>query len=251
MELLEKNALLAKTNTNLEQFAYIASHDMQEPLRKITAYIDLFRMKYTDKLDDEAGKLINVISDGAARMSGLIKDLLIYSRINSTPAALTPVDLNQILVGVQNDLELIIAEKKAEIVGRDLPVVNANPIHMHRLFQNLISNALKFNGSDKPRVEISAKRQGEDWVVSISDNGIGIEKNDIQRIFQIFQRLHDRHRYPGSGIGLAVCAKIVEQHGGKIWAESTPGAGSTFFFSLPVSKPQAPADKIPEANFST
>lgn len=232
-QLKQLNADLARSNQELEQFAYIASHDLREPLRKINSFTELLAERYRGKLDGKADKYIGYITDGVDRMQQLIQDLLTYSRVGRHELVLEMTDLGELLDRTLMDLSEAIATENAAIVVEKLPQVAVNPVQIRQLFQNLIANGIKFRRRESPRIEINAKLEGEVWIVSVCDNGIGVEAQYAERIFAIFQRLHTREEYPGTGIGLAVCKKIVERHGGRIWMESTPGEGTTFYFTLP------------------
>jgi PAS domain S-box-containing protein len=224
---------LERSNKELEQFAYAASHDLQEPLRMVASYTQLLAERYQDRLDDKAKKYIDYAVDGAVRMQRLINDLLTYSRIGTRGRPLEPTDSHSALGEAIKNLAVAIEENRAIITHDDLPAVRADASQLVQVFQNLISNSIKFRGKDIPRIHVSAKDQGRDWVFSIRDNGVGIDPQYADKVFLIFQRLHTREEYPGTGIGLAVCNRIVERHGGKIWFESEPGKGSTFFFAIP------------------
>ena len=225
---------LRRSNADLEQFAYIASHDLQEPLRMVASYTELLRERYSGQLDARADKFINYAVDGARRMQQLVNDLLSYARIGTQGKAFAPTDTALILTRVLNSILLRIRENDAQISAGSLPVVLADPIQIGQLFQNLISNAIKFHGDARPEISISARRHHSGmWEFAFADNGIGIDSEYAQRVFQIFQRLHERKTYPGSGIGLAVAKRIVERHGGQIWFESQVGQGATFYFTLP------------------
>ncbi|MGE5352635.1 MAG: PAS domain S-box protein [Acidobacteriota bacterium] len=226
--------MLKRSNSDLEQFAYVASHDLQEPIRMIRSYVKLLENKYNNKLDKKAEDYMAFISDGALRMQQLVSDLLQYSRISTKAQVFEAVDCNIVLSDVLTDLKLRIQEENALVEFKDLPVVTGEKTQLRQLFQNLIQNALKFKGEKKPEIRIGAEREGRFWQFYVSDNGIGIEKEFYDRIFVIFQRLHEREKYPGTGIGLAMCKKIVERHSGKIWVESQPGKGTTFYFTLPA-----------------
>ncbi len=220
---------------NLEQFAFTASHDLQEPLRMIYSYLQLLEENYKETLDPKALRYVDIAVDGAKRMQALIRDLLTYTRLDSDRTGHEATDCKTILEAVLTDLRVMIEESRAQITSGFLPTVIANSSQLRMLIQNLISNAIKFRRPDEnPRIRIFAEKQDKDWLFGVEDNGIGIALDDQERIFRIFQRLHERSRYPGTGIGLSLCQKIVEQHDGKIWAESQPGQGSTFFFTLPV-----------------
>ncbi len=229
----QQAAELVRSNADLEQFAYVASHDLQEPLRMIASYTQLLARRYQDRLDADAKEFIQYAVDGVTRMQTLINDLLSYSRVGTKGKAFEPTDCNGVLQRALENLRLTIQETKAEIMNDPLPTVNGDMIQLTQVFQNLISNAIKFHGSNSPHVHIGVTQKSRDWEFAVSDNGIGIPEEHRGRIFVIFQRLHHRHEYPGTGIGLAICKKIVERHGGRIWVESEPGKGSSFFFTLP------------------
>ena len=233
-KLQQINADLTRSNQELEQFAYVASHDLQEPLRKIKGYTDLLSHRYQGQLDQRANKYMDYISDSVIRMQALIKDLLTYSRVSTTKPVFKPIKLETLLNHTLNDLSPAIEESQAKIVTQCLPTVCGNPRLLGQLLQNLLANAIKFRGSQPPHITISATSQGKFWQIAIEDNGIGIESIHAERIFVLFQRLHYREDYPGTGIGLTICKKIVELHGGKVWFESTLGSGTTFFFTLPI-----------------
>ncbi|MES2140584.1 MAG: PAS domain S-box protein [Bacteroidota bacterium] len=230
-ELDNKTKELARSNIELEQFAYVASHDLQEPLRMVTSYLQLLEKRYKDKLDQDAKEFISFAVDGSNRMRTLIQSLLEYSRINRANA-FENFDVNLLLKQVQKNLSATIAENKAIIKVDDLPEIYGDPILINQLFQNLIQNGIKFKNDKDPEIYISCKEEGNNYLFSVKDNGIGIQKEYIDQIFVIFKRLHGRDKYPGTGMGLAICKKIVERHGGKIWAESEFGKGSTFYFTL-------------------
>ncbi len=232
--LLRQAGELARSNADLQQFAYVASHDLQEPLRLIAIYTELLKRRYTDQIDSEANRFLEVIVDGVRRMENLIRDLLSYSRVIHAEAAIDRETLDPaeaLKVAVAN-LELVIKETGAEIRWDTLPQISANRLELTQIFQNLLSNALKYRGDGIPRVAVSASRREKDWVFCVRDNGIGIHPDYHQTIFSPFKRLHGRE-YPGTGIGLALCRRIVERRGGKIWVESEPGGGSAFYFSVP------------------
>lgn len=233
-ELSEANAELARSNTELEQFAYVASHDLREPLRKIKSYTELLAEDYQSQFDEKAEKYMAYITDGAERMQALITDLLTYSRVGKGELSVEPTDLEAVVNRAIEDLSLTIKENDARITVKSLPTLKANPERMVQLFQNLIGNAIKYRGEAAPIILVQAELKDNHWVISVQDNGIGIKPQYFERIFAIFQRLHSRGKYPGTGIGLAICRKIVERHGGCIWVESQEGRGTTFFFTLPV-----------------
>jgi light-regulated signal transduction histidine kinase (bacteriophytochrome) len=237
---------LQRSNRDLEQFAYVASHDLQEPLRAVAGYVRLLEKRFADKLDAKGLEYIAGAAEGAQRMERLITDLLAYSRVGTRGATFAPTDLNAALRNALHNLQVSIKTSQAKLTTDSLPVLAADAAQMSQLFQNLVGNALKFHGESPPEIRIAALPQEGRWVLSVRDNGIGIAPQYFNRIFQIFQRLHTRKRYAGTGIGLAICKKIVERHGGAIWVESQPGQGATFFFSLPdrtVQSPQTPIDK--------
>ena len=225
---------LARSNVELEQFASAASHDLQEPLRMVTSYAQILADDYKDRLDSDADRYINYVVDGASRMKVLIDDLLAYSRIGSQAAPLEPVDCNAVLQLVLGDLAGAIDDGGARVTHDPLPEVMGDGTQLAQVFQNLISNGIKFRGEALPHVHVSTKQAEGDWVFSVRDNGIGIDPRHYERIFQMFQRLHHRSQYPGTGIGLALCNKVVQRHGGRIWVESEPGSGSAFCFTIPI-----------------
>ena len=224
---------LKRSNKELEQFAYVASHDLQEPLRMVSSYVQLLAQRYEGQLDDKAQKYIAYAVDGALRMQQLIEDLLLYSRAGARGGSLESVDSGSALAAAIQNLTKTIEESGAVITHDELPLVRANAPQLAQVFQNLLSNAIKFHGESPPRVHVSAEDKGHEWVFSVNDQGIGIDPQYKDRVFVIFQRLHTRQEYPGTGIGLAVCQRIIERHGGRVWFESEPGMGSTFYFSVP------------------
>lgn len=228
----QKSEELIRSNKELEQFAYVASHDLQEPLRIITSYIQLLEKGYKDKLDEEANVFIHFTVDAAKRMHVLINDLLTYSRVGFLAKEFEQSDINVVIKMALENLKISVVETNAKIKFDKLPIINADLSQMTQLFQNIIGNSIKFSKGRTPEITISAKEEPAHWLFSISDNGIGIQKEYLDKIFVIFQRLHSIAEYPGTGIGLAICKKIVERHGGKIWAESEIGKGTTFYFTI-------------------
>jgi PAS domain S-box-containing protein len=226
---------LARSNKDLEQFAYVASHDLQEPLRQVSSFVTLLRDRCQGKLDSSADEYIKYAVDGASRMSALITDLLTYSRVGSKGMNPRSVNLREPLDRAMALLGKAVAESGAKITVADLPTVDADGGQLSQVFQNLVGNALKFRSERPLEIEIGARRKTGDWVLWVKDNGIGLDPAQGSRVFELFRRLHDRGKYPGTGIGLAICKKIVERHGGRIWVESVPGEGSTFFFTIACS----------------
>jgi PAS domain S-box-containing protein len=224
---------LTRSNAELEQFAYVASHDLQEPLRMIASYVQLLQKRYQSKLDKEADEFINYATDGARRMQLLIEDLLTFSRVGTQVQAFKALDLAIVLNLALDNLQLAIRENNAVITFEALPQVNGDESQLVQVFQNLLDNALKFRKDRQPCIHVSAQNKLNYWLISVQDNGIGIDPKYFDRIFLVFQRLHSKAKYPGTGIGLAICKKIIERHGGKIWVETEPGMGSRFQFTLP------------------
>lgn len=236
LKVKERTEELERSNADLAQFAYIASHDLREPLRMVTCYVQMLEKRYKDQLDEDAQKFIGFAVDGSNRMRELIDDVLEFSRVGTRTKEFVEVDTVEVLSAVKMNLKIAIEEADAEVMCGELPHVTGDSVQLIQLCQNLIANAIKFRGERTPRVEVKAElKEDGRWRFSVSDNGIGIEESYREQIFQIFQRLHGRGEYEGTGIGLAVCKKIVERHNGKIEVESVPGEGSTFIFDLPAS----------------
>ena len=236
-----KSALdeLERSNAELQQFAYVASHDLQEPLRMVASYVQLLEKRYQGRLDDDADEFIGYAVDGANRMQRLINDLLMLSRVTTGKKEIKPTDATEALGIARANLQLLIEESRGVVTNDTLPTVSADAAQLAQLFQNLIANALKFRGEEPPRVHVSAMQEGDEWVFSVRDNGIGFEPEHAERIFIMFQRLNPRSEYEGTGIGLAISKSIVERHGGGIRAESVPGEGSTFYFTVPLTRGDA------------
>ncbi|ELZ05262.1 MEDS domain-containing protein [Natrialba asiatica] len=234
LERREYEQRLKESNKRLEQFAHAASHDLQEPLRMVSSYLQLLEARYANDLDADAEEFIEFAVDGADRMRDMIDGLLEYSRIETEGESFEPVDLDALADEVLADLQLRIEETDAEVTVEDLPQVEGDANQLRQLLQNLIDNAIEYSGDKQPQVAISTGRAGKMWRISVRDEGIGISPDDQDRIFEVFERLHTRNEYEGAGIGLALCERIVERHGGKIWVDSEPGDGSTFSFTLPA-----------------
>ncbi|MDP2312213.1 MAG: ATP-binding protein [Pseudomonadota bacterium] len=232
-ELKETAAKLRRSNADLEQFAYVTSHDLKEPLRAISGSVQVLQSRFGEALGAEAEESIRHTVDGANRMQTLIDDLLTYSRLTSREAPLEPTNCDDVLGEALANLEVPLKESRAVVTHDHLPVVRADRTQLLQVFQNLVSNALKYRSERTPKIHVSAEHRGDEWMFSVRDNGIGIAPQYADRIFKIFQRLHTRKDYPGTGIGLAVCKTVVERHGGRIWVESEPEEGSTFYFTLP------------------
>jgi signal transduction histidine kinase len=233
-QLARKVEELARSNAELEQFAYIASHDLQEPLRMVSSYTSLLGERYRGKLDETADKYIAYATEGAQRMQTLIQDLLAFSRLGRKGNPPTRVDCDAVMAEVMLSLRAAIEESRATVTYPALPAVYAERSQMTQLFQNLVGNAIKFRGPDPPVISVAVEQAGAQWLFSVRDNGIGLAPEYADKIFVVFQRLHTRTEYPGNGIGLAICKKIVERNGGKIWVESEPGHGSVFRFTMPA-----------------
>jgi light-regulated signal transduction histidine kinase (bacteriophytochrome) len=230
-----KTEELERSNRELQMFAYVTSHDLQEPLRGIASFTQLLAKRYGKDLDSEAQEFMKFITDGTTRMQQLIHDLLAFSRVQTRGEPFSPVDINNVLEEVKVNLRVAIEETGAVLTTDPLPVITADRTQIIQVFQNLIQNAIKFRKKDEtPRVHVTAERNGDEWVFSVRDNGIGIEPQYFEKIFVIFQQLHSKGEYPGTGIGLAIAKRIIERHGGRIWVESEPGRGSTFSFTIPA-----------------
>jgi PAS domain S-box-containing protein len=230
---MEAEDELRRSNDELKLFADVASHDLQEPLRMVTLYIDLINKKHANELSPQVKEYMQFAVEGSMRMKDLIDDLLNYSHIGSNPIERSDVDMNEVAKAMSEELRVTINEAGAKLIINSLPTIHADGKQMKQLLMNLVSNAIKFHGGEPPRVEVSAANHGNNYVFSVSDNGIGIDPKYEEFLFKMFQRLHPRDEYPGTGIGLAISKKIIDRHGGKIWFESEPGKGSTFYFTLP------------------
>jgi signal transduction histidine kinase len=235
-ELASQTKELERSNTELQQFAYVASHDLQEPLRMVASFTQLLAKRYADKIDDDGRDFINFAVDGATRMQTLITDLLNYSRVGTQAKPLAATDSEAVLRKVLEGLQFAIEDNDATVTYDPLPAVLADWMQLGQLFQNLLTNALKFHSTAPPKIHVSAQRVRDCWRFSFRDNGIGIAPEHADRIFVIFQRLHTKTEYPGTGIGLAICKKIVERHGGRIWIEPCEGGGTTFSFTMPSAE---------------
>jgi signal transduction histidine kinase len=231
-ELACQAAALQRSNGELQQFVHIVSHDLNEPLRTVANFVSMLAKRYQGKLDAEADEYIAFAVDGAKRMQELLKDLLAYTRVGGSTDVFKPVDCEALLTQTLDNLRLAVADSGAEVTHDPLPTVRGDVTLLGQVFQNLIGNALKFRGGAAARAHVSARKENGHWRFAVHDNGIGIAPQHAEQIFQVFQRLHTRREYPGTGIGLAICKKIVERHGGRIWVESLPEQGSTFFFTV-------------------
>ena len=231
---------LERSNTELQQFAYVASHDLMEPLRTVVSYLELLTSRAKGKLGDEEREFIGYAVEGARRMQTLIQDLLAYARVDTRGRPLEPTDCERVLESVLTSLKVAIEESHTVIEHDRLPIVQGDVVQLTQVFQNLIGNAIKFRGKAEPRIFVGAKREKDEWIFQVKDNGIGIDPKNFARIFVLFQRLHTRQEYPGTGMGLAICKKIIERHGGRIWVESRPGEGTTFFFTIPAKNEPSP-----------
>ena len=239
---VDRTAALLRSNEDLEQFAYVVSQDLQEPLQTIAQYLKLLEQRYPENLDQNMREFIGFARNGAERMHGLIRGLLDYSRVDTRSKRFAPIKTAAALRAALGNLSVEIAENDARVTHDDLPEVQGDALQVTQLFQHLVSNAIRFRGEMPPVIHISAERHGDFWRFSIRDNGIGISEGNFERIFVVFKRLHTRNKYPGMGIGLAACKRIVERHGGKIWVESTPEHGSIFYFTLPATSPAMPEE---------
>ena len=233
-QLQEIQSELEQSNERLEQFAHAASHDLQEPLRMVSSYLQLIEKRADDELTEETEEFLEFAVDGADRMSKMIEGLLTYSRVETSGEPLEPVDLDEVVADVRRILATQITEHDADVTNGALPHVMGDETQLGQVFQNLVRNAIQYSGDEPPRVHISAERIGGEWEISVRDEGVGIDPAEQDRIFDVFKRLTPRSEQPGSGLGLALCERIVERHGGEIWVESVPGEGSTFSFTLPA-----------------
>ncbi|APW98368.1 two-component sensor histidine kinase [Halobiforma lacisalsi AJ5] len=230
----EYERMLEESNERLEQFAYAASHDLQEPLRMVSSYLQLLESRYADELDEDGEEFIEFAVVGADRMRDMIDGLLEYSRVETEGDPFEPVDLDAVLDDVLTDLQLQIEETHAHITVDDLPTVQGDGEQLRQVFQNLLDNAIEYSGDEPPRIHVSADHEGSKWCISVRDEGIGIDPEQQDRIFEVFQQLHSREEHAGTGIGLALCQRIVKRHGGEIRVNSEPGEGTTFSFTLPA-----------------
>jgi len=234
----ERTDRLARSNVELQTFAYAASHDLREPLRTISGFLELLRMDYSDKLDAQANNYINRTLAASARLSEMVDDLLVFTKLGTRMRPFQNIDLRQVLDAVVDNLDAIITQTGAKVTAGTLPTVAVDDVQIAIVLQNLIDNAIKYRSDRPPKVLVDSKKRGKEWVISVSDNGIGIDSKDIDKLFDMFVRLHARDKYPGTGIGLAICRKVVENHGGRVWVESELGKGSKFFFTLPSERDQ-------------
>ncbi|RQG94448.1 PAS domain-containing protein [Natrarchaeobius chitinivorans] len=237
-ELERTNEMLARSNERLEQFAYAASHDLQEPMRMVSSYLQLLDRRHRDALDEDGQEFLDFALDGAQRMYEMIEGLLAYSRVDVTAGTMEPVDLNDVLESVLDDLQEQLEETDAEVIVESLPRVTGDPGQLPQVFEHLLRNALEYSGDEPPRIRMSSEHRDSEWRVSVTDDGIGIDPTEQDQIFEVFERLHSHGEHPGAGIGLALCQRIVERHGGEIWVDSEPGEGATFSFTLPARPDQ-------------
>ncbi len=233
----EKEEALRRANDDLQQFAYSASHDLQEPIRNVAVYSEIVAQRYHSLLDADGRQFLGFLNEGGRRLATLINDLLAYTRAGMMEVQEVPVDASVVLQHSLSGLAEAIRESGAEVTYDELPEVYIGDAHLQQIFQNLIGNALKYRDQEPPRIHISASRRGADWCFSVQDNGIGIDPRYKEKIFGVFKRLHHDRKYSGTGIGLAICQRVVERYGGRIWVESEPGKGSTFFFTVPRHAP--------------
>lgn len=246
-DLQELSAELARSKAELQSFAYIVSHDLREPLRSISGFSRLLQRKLGATLEPEAQQYLEFINDGTRRLQELIDGLADYARASAAIEQPRPVVLDQVVAKVLTQLAVVIHDSGAQVDADALPQVEGDPLRLTQLFRNLIANALKFRSDAPPRIRVYVEDAGEQWRLAVADNGIGIDPKHAQRVFEVFQRLHAREEYPGTGIGLALCRKIVESHGGRIWMESQAGKGATVFFTLPkAAEPPAAAPDDPQ-----
>lgn len=247
--LATRAAELARSNRDLEQFAYVASHDLQEPIRMVGSFTELLQQRYGPKLDAEANEFLAYAREGAARMRELVDALLSYARLDARGQPFRPVPLETVLATALTNLRGAIEASHAEVSHGSLPTIDGDPTQLVQVFQNLIGNAIKFHGPSPPHVRVTAERVGADWQIAIADDGIGIPPEFQEKVFAIFQRLHTREEYPGSGIGLSVCRRVIERHGGRIWVESSgrPGEGTTFRMTIPVDRKSAVSGPVAAA----
>jgi light-regulated signal transduction histidine kinase (bacteriophytochrome) len=225
---------LKRSNSELEQFAYVASHDLQEPLRMISSFLQLLQMRYSGQLDSDADEFINFAVEGAKRMQNLIQDLLAYSRVTTKGNEFKDIKMEEALEQALVNLKMSIEENNANITHDPLPIITADYSQMIQLLQNLIGNSIKYRSDKIPEIHISAQEKDNDWIFSVEDNGIGIDPQYSDQVFQIFKRLHTNEEYKGTGIGLAITKRIIERHSGRIWVESELGKGSKFYFTIPI-----------------
>ena len=245
-KLARSSEALERSNKELQQFAYVASHDLQEPLRMITSYVQLLKRRYGDKLDTNANDYIDFAVDGSERMKVLIQDLLEFSRVGTNGEEFTEISTQNVLKEVLSNLELLVRENNVNVTSDDLPDIVVDRFQILQLFQNLISNAIKYRGEKTPQIHVGVHDKYIEWEFSVKDNGIGIDPKYSEQIFVIFQRLHGKGEYSGTGIGLSIAKRIVERHGGKIWVESKPGEGSEFKFTIPKHKGNDTSKEIDE-----
>jgi light-regulated signal transduction histidine kinase (bacteriophytochrome) len=232
----ERTAELTRSNDDLAQFAYVASHDLKEPLRTISIFAELLDLEHGSELQPQAKEGLTYILNGVRRMHELIDDLLAYSQVESREANVRPVDLNSVVKEALFNLHGMIQESGAEVTHDSLPSVTGDRVQLTQLLQNLVGNSIKYRSKESPRIHISCSTLPSEEVISVQDNGIGIDPRYAESIFKLFKRLHVREEYPGNGVGLAICRRIIERHGGRIWVESSEGAGSTFHFTVPTRK---------------